>query len=82
MALFDWLFGRSPEPLQRSQPPLATPEIREPKIERTENRPRFPHAHRVPDGSFRFIALDVETACSDAASICQIGLACVQPSYE
>ena len=29
-------------------------------------------------GNFRFVALDVETACSDAASICQIGLACVQ----
>ncbi len=35
--------------------------------------------HRItpPDGDFRFIALDVETACSDSASICQIGLACV-----
>jgi len=31
----------------------------------------------IPDDNFRFIALDVETACSDAASICQIGLACV-----
>lgn len=31
----------------------------------------------IPDGDFRFIALDVETACSDAGSICQIGLACV-----
>lgn len=33
----------------------------------------------IPDDTFRFIALDVETACSDAASICQIGLACVWP---
>lgn len=33
----------------------------------------------IPDDTFRFIALDVETACSDAASICQIGLACVLP---
>ncbi|WP_232829276.1 3'-5' exonuclease [Tropicimonas sp. IMCC34043] len=33
----------------------------------------------VPAGSYRFIALDVETACSDAASICQIGIACVSP---
>ena len=33
----------------------------------------------IPDDNFRFIALDVETACSDAASICQIGLACVWP---
>lgn len=31
----------------------------------------------IPEGDFRFIALDVETACSDASSICQIGLACV-----
>lgn len=31
----------------------------------------------LPQGPFRFIALDVETACKDAASICQIGLACV-----
>lgn len=33
----------------------------------------------LQNGDFRFIALDVETACSDAASICQIGLACVWP---
>jgi len=33
----------------------------------------------IPEDDFRFIALDVETACSDAASICQIGLACVFP---
>lgn len=32
---------------------------------------------RVPEGPFRFIALDVETACGEAGSICQIGLACV-----
>ncbi len=42
-------------------------------------RPDFQHISRIPDSDFRFIALDVETACSDAASICQIGLACVQP---
>ncbi|WP_246209794.1 3'-5' exonuclease [Pikeienuella piscinae] len=28
--------------------------------------------------SYRFFALDVETACSDVASICQIGIACVK----
>ncbi len=44
----------------------------------TAARHRFPHARDLPDGAFRFIALDVETACSDAASICQIGLACVE----
>lgn len=37
------------------------------------------HAPSVPTGDFRFIALDVETACGDAASICQIGIACVAP---
>jgi DNA polymerase-3 subunit epsilon len=31
----------------------------------------------LPNGDFRFIALDVETSCGDSASICQIGLACV-----
>ncbi len=31
----------------------------------------------MPSGDFQFIALDVETACGDSASICQIGLACV-----
>jgi DNA polymerase-3 subunit epsilon len=31
----------------------------------------------LPNGDYRFIALDVETACGDSASICQIGLACV-----
>lgn len=36
----------------------------------------------IPEGDFRFIALDVETACSDSASICQIGLACVFPDNQ
>ena len=31
----------------------------------------------LPEGDFQFIALDVETACGDCASICQIGIACV-----
>lgn len=39
----------------------------------------FASPRPVPVGAFRFIALDVETACGDAASICQIGLACVRP---
>jgi DNA polymerase III epsilon subunit-like protein len=34
---------------------------------------------RLPEGSFRFFALDVETANHDRASICQVGLACVRP---
>ena len=32
-----------------------------------------------PEGPFRFVALDVETANNDRASICQIGIACVCP---
>jgi len=78
MALFDWLFGRSPEVPQRNQSLPTAPENRTPQIARTPSRPSFARTHQVPDGIFRFIALDVETACSDAASICQIGLACVQ----
>lgn len=55
---------------------------------RSAKPPLLPERHRssaeslpmhamIPEGDFRFIALDVETACGDAASICQIGLACV-----
>lgn len=36
----------------------------------------------VPNGDYRFIALDVETSCGDSASICQIGLACVDAKNE
>lgn len=82
MALLDWLFGRPTEPLQRNQPRPATPDNRTPQNAGTPARPEFSHVRRVPEGSFRFIALDVETACSDAASICQIGLACVQPDNQ
>lgn len=32
----------------------------------------------LPDGPFRFFALDVETANHDRGSICQIGVACVR----
>ena len=78
MALFDWLFGRTPKPIQQNQNQPATAEYRAPQIIRAPARPAFAHALRVPDGNFRFVALDVETACSDVASICQIGLACVQ----
>lgn len=78
MALFDWLFRRAPEraPQVPSQPPTFSQSVPEPV--RAPARPKFAHALRVPEGKFRFIALDVETSCSDSASICQIGLACVQ----
>ncbi|MDP0930055.1 exonuclease domain-containing protein [Paracoccus onubensis] len=82
MTLFDWLPGRSSEP-QRRDPQRA--DGYEPLSSRTDHpsaRPFFGHAEQVPQGRFRFIALDVETACSDVASICQIGLACVQPDNE
>ena len=35
---------------------------------------RFHHLETIPDGPFRFIAIDVETANRSSASICQIGL--------
>lgn len=82
MALFDWLFGRTPKSTQQNQPERAREEFRPAPIARAPTRPAFAHALRVPEGSFRFVALDVETACSDAASICQIGLACVQPDNQ
>lgn len=81
MALFDWLFGRSPDAPQQNLS-LAAAAKRAPQIAKTPTRSNFFHADHVPEGRFRFIALDVETACSDAASICQIGLACVQPDNQ
>lgn len=36
-----------------------------------------PHLSTLPQGDFRFIAVDVETAAYDISSICQIGLAFV-----
>src|SRR5690554_4397123 len=67
MSQFDWLF--------RGDPLTDSPDHRA----STAAVPIRGHAPDIPTGDFRFIALDVETACSDAASICQIGLACVLP---
>lgn len=39
---------------------------------------KFGHMETPPDGPFRFIALDVETAGREAGSICQIGLCFVR----
>lgn len=36
------------------------------------------HSPSFPEGPFRFVALDVETANNDRGSICQIGVACVR----
>ena len=41
---------------------------------------RFGHLKAPPDGPFRFIALDVETASKAISSICQIGLCFVSES--
>jgi DNA polymerase III subunit epsilon len=82
MGLFDWLFGGTPNSIQQNQPERVREEFRPSPIIRANARPAFAHALSVPEGSFRFVALDVETACSDAASICQIGLACVQPDNQ
>lgn len=46
------------------------------KPEKTDIVPPF------PEGPFRFVALDVETANHDRGSICQIGVACVRPDNE
>ena len=74
--MFSWLFDR-PSPKQadprRDAGFLAPMPVTEPV------RLDFSHADSIPSGRFRFIAIDVETACSDAASICQIGIACVRP---
>lgn len=37
------------------------------------------HVPQFPEGPFRFVALDVETANNGRGSICQIGVACVRP---
>lgn len=53
---------------QRYQQSLAAPAI--------ENASQV--SGRLPSGDFRFFELHVETANSDRASICQIGVACVR----
>ena len=82
MALLEWLWGRRPEPGTDGSQHLAPEDHHPPPVAHAPARSAFSHAHRIPEGRFRFIALDVETACSDAASICQIGLACVQPDNQ
>lgn len=76
MSVFSWLFDRpspkhpDPRPDASRLAPMPAP---------APDRSRFGHADSIPTGRFRFIAIDVQTACSDAASICQIGIACVDP---
>lgn len=45
----------------------------------TATAPIFPVSNGLPEGEFRFFALDVETANNDRGSICQIGIAGVRP---
>lgn len=82
MALFDWLRGRDTWSRGHAQDwhdvSQAQPQPR-PGASAAPIQQRTPE---VPKGDFRFIALDVETACSDVASICQIGLACVTSDNE
>lgn len=67
MSFISWLLGRrsSPAPGRVPRPLPAAPRL------------ELPAPMRLPGGPLRFIALDVETANSSAASICQIGLAFV-----
>lgn len=84
MALFDWLFRRDPEatPTGRSKYHSSNGSESWNRTMVSPTRDTLSHVNKVPTGDFRFIALDVETANSDAASICQIGLACVQSDNE
>ena len=75
MALFDWLFGGSK---RKNQAVGVSPDGKVQQPYNASKRQAPPEVSGVPEGRYRFIALDVETACSDVSSICQIGLACVQ----
>lgn len=66
-------------PLQRVAPKPALASRSQRKMTLSGWGSRRDHLKaELPSGDFRFIALDVETACSDAASSCQIGIACVR----
>lgn len=84
MALLDWLFGKGSGTKPRSKAQYKSFDLRSTKIESKVSTvlDHLGHLKTVPSGTFRFIALDVETACGDAGSICQIGLACVQINNE
>lgn len=80
MALFDWLFGRTHNLKDKSDPDHTVDGSWQAPAEHSAYRSARSRHAQVPEGTFRFVALDVETACSDVASICQIGIACVHPS--
>lgn len=70
MSFFSWLFGRSSEtktgPAPHPRPTQPMPPT-QPTVDSLD----------LLNKTFRFIAVDVETANADVASICQIGLCCV-----
>lgn len=84
MALLDWLLRKG----SRTDPHFKTHyksfELRSPKIASkvTSVRNHLGHSKTVPYSTFRFIALDVEAACGNTGSICQIGLVCVQTNND
>lgn len=82
MALFNWLLGRNIPPSGPDQHWRDFSEARPQPRPGASAASIHRHTPAVPRGDFRFIALDVETACSDVASICQIGLACVSPGND
>lgn len=66
----------APKPPRRPKPP------RPPAEPKTDRPCPVAAAFPPPDGAYRFLALDVETANEDVATICQIGIATVSQSGE
>lgn len=79
MALFDWLLGGKTPERGTERKRRDRPETRQHTPVGKNPGRALRQALDVPTDGFRFVALDVETSCSDSASICQIGLACVFP---
>lgn len=76
---FRRLFGsNSTQESSRIVPPVASPE---PEVESGQRLELEPDTQRNLDnaleGTYRFVAVDVETANQDRSSICQVGLALV-----
>lgn len=73
MRLLSWLFPKRTSEAVPEFEPAVNPTVRPAITTATAERSGL----GVPDGDYRFVAVDVETANSDSASICQIGLAFV-----
>lgn len=82
MSFLSWPFGKKPQAPAPEPRTAPSPALTTPRATTAPHRPAAPApaptGFTLPAGPFRFIALDVETANSDASSICQIGLACVR----